>query len=696
MKINPRFLKESGREIFTGNELLVKGALETPGGVHLMTGYPGSPIAPFFDTLEAIGELLNDKGIVAKIANNEALAAAMVNGSQMVGCRSIVAMKSVGLHLAADALALGVLAGTKGDGGAIVVCGDDPWSDSTQVPADSRFLCEHLRMPVVEPSDSQEVKDWIGLSFELSKAGQIYIGYIMTVTTADGGGTVEVWANHFPEMNSKQRRVLNYEKDIQGHLDQFVLLPPRTWQREQLIHKRYEALNAKARELGMNRIIHPAKSGQIAPIGFISAGVSYAYLAHALVDMGLSGQVPILKFGVSYPLDAELVVEFSRQCEQIIVVEERRSFLERQVHEILATATGQERNRTQVWGKTFPDGLAGISKTRGLNPSMIIERLSPLFIKHERFQSEALTERLERELKLIKQTAAAQISIPNRTPTFCPGCPHRDSSSVLLELRNDLRDPDYMQRHYGRKPIDLVAHGDTGCYTMYMFEPTTPLMQNYSGMGLGGGTGGGVDPFIENKQLVFMGDSTFFHSGQIAISQSISQGQDITYFILDNKTTGMTGHQTHPGLEFDLTGQPQTALQIEKVVKGMVPDRLANDVTVARLNPEDRDAYRKLAEKTLLADGVKILIADKECGITYHRRRKSEENKTLIRQGYLSTKTHMNVATEVCEYCLECTNQTGCPGLKITDFGLWAQDSDGLFLVRQRRSLSSHWRVPGV
>ena len=154
-RVDPRFLQDSGTAIFTGNELLVKGALETEGGVHLMTGYPGSPIASFFDTLEALGPLLDSHGVCGKIASNEALSMAMVNGAQMAGCRAITAMKSVGVHVASDALALGVLAGTQSVGGSesggLVILGDDPWSDSTQVPADSRFIAEHVRMPVLEP-----------------------------------------------------------------------------------------------------------------------------------------------------------------------------------------------------------------------------------------------------------------------------------------------------------------------------------------------------------------------------------------------------------------------------------------------------------------------------------------------------------------------------------------------------------------
>src|SRR5580693_4050643 len=198
MAIDPRFLAESGREVFFGNELLVKGALETDGGVHLLTGYPGSPVAGFFDCLGDIAPLLKENGIRAFQANNEALGIAAVNGSQMAPCKAIAAMKSVGVHVASDALALGNLSGANSEGGAVIIMGDDPWCDSTQVPADSRFLCEHLRMAVVEPGSPQQVKDWIDLSFKLSQAAGLYVGYIVTVAHADGGGSVGCRPNQFP------------------------------------------------------------------------------------------------------------------------------------------------------------------------------------------------------------------------------------------------------------------------------------------------------------------------------------------------------------------------------------------------------------------------------------------------------------------------------------------------------------------
>lgn len=671
MKIDPRFSTGDGTQIFTGNELLVKGALETVGGVHLMTGYPGSPVAGFFDALQSIGPLLQEHGVVARMANNEALSVAMVNGAQMVGARAIVAFKSVGVHVASDALALGVLAGTRDDGGALIVLGDDPWSDSTQVPADSRFLAEHVRLPVVEPCTPQEVKDWVNLSFQLGSAGRIYIGYMMTVAMADGGGSVECRPNHWPTLNAHQRATLSYDKDIEPRLDQTVLLPPRTWQRELQLEDRFNALKPAARRLGINRILYRPQKDEVVPMGFIASGMAYAYLAHALTEMNLLGRVPILKLGMSYPVDEALVREFAAQCRQVFVIEERRSFVERQVLEALAPPRQRGDLNVEVYGKQFPvqDGrpLPGIPATRGLNPSILIERFVPIFHRHPTLPVELTNGRLTAELERIRATERVKVALPARTPTFCPGCPHRDSSSVLLELRQDLLDPQYMLRVHKRQPVDLVAHGDTGCYTMLMFEPTKPLMHNYSGMGLGGATGSGVDPFIENKQIVFMGDGTFYHSGQVAITQSIYSGQDITYIVLDNKTTAMTGHQGHPGVELDLTGQPMNPLDIERIVAAMIPKNLARDVRIVRINPADRDRYRKLLEQTILADGVKVVIADKECGITYHRRARGAERTALRELGFLPRKTHMNVATEVCEFCLECTNQTGCPGLTITD-----------------------------
>ncbi len=239
-------------------------------------------------------------------------------------------------------------------------------------------MCEHLRMAVVEPGTPQEMKDWIDLSFKLSRAAELYIGYIVTTVQADGGGTVICKPNQFPTLNSKHRVALdtarvNFDK---------VLLPPRTWQHEEKIPGRFLKTIEAARELGLNRIIPatnkpapmmrdgttrvpcptlamgmsaspredmptqawdmapgpPLFSGsrepqRLSPLGFIVTGMGGPYLEHVLADLGLRGRFPVLQMGMSYPVDVQLVAEFSKLCKNMIVIEERRSFLEKNIRD---------------------------------------------------------------------------------------------------------------------------------------------------------------------------------------------------------------------------------------------------------------------------------------------------------------------------------------------------------------------------
>ncbi len=655
--MDSRFRQDRGIQVYTGSELILKGALE--GKVSLLTGYPGSPLADFFNSARNVKELLKDKGILFQIANNEALGAARVNGSQMEDIKAIVAMKSVGAHVASDSLALGNLSKSSHKGGALIVIGDDPWSESTQVPSDSRFLAKHLHMPVMEPATFQELKDWVSVGLDLSAKSNLYVAYLVTTNLADGGGSVAVYGNQYPSINIK-RPVQIDTKSIP--VEDTVILSPRTAVKEETLADRYSDLIRFCQLHEVNKILYPELSRSI---GFVTSGLAYSYLEHALLELGLNGKFPILKLGVTFPLDESLVKEFAESVDQMIVIEEKRDFIEAQIASLIRQhyQTGALKRFTPIWGKQFPFDLSGIPSTRGLNVSVLIERLGPLFLKLN-LGKIMDPNRIKQELALIQETASNPVKIPQRTPTFCPGCPHRDSSSVLIEVKRSFMDSEYMRKHHNHDPVDLLFHGDTGCYTMLMFEPNSDLMHNYSGMGLGGGTGAGIDQFITNKQAVFMGDSTFFHSGMIAISDAIKHNQDITFIILDNGTTAMTGHQPTAAQDFDIVGNRTIAQNIEEVVKGMAK---GTNIPIYRTNPAYRDQYKDLMEETLLQDGVKIIIADKECGITYDRKVTREEKKRILEKGFLSEKKYINITPEVCEYCLECTKATGCPGLTIKE-----------------------------
>ncbi len=675
--MDERFTQPNGTHVYTGCELLVKGALES--GVSLFTGYPGSPLAEVFDVIQRNAELFKANGIVAQIANNEALSIARLNGSQMAELRAIAFMKSVGLHVASDALAISNLAGTTG--GAVVVVGDDTWGHSTQVPADSRYLARHLYMPLVEPATFQELKDWVKPAFQISNRANLYVCYLVTQNQADGGGNVELHPNSYPDLNEQNQTVLDTSLI---DAERRVVLPPDTAriEVETLQHRLPTALET-ARTLNLNQICY--KRDTPYQFGFVTAGLAYSYLLHALGELNLVGEVPILKLGMTHPIDTDILREFASQVDELYVVEEKRPLLENELKATLTQMyqTGDIKQFIKVWGKEFPAGLPGFPKEAGLDTSIIIQRLLPLFKnlaapaqsssllgKAERRSASLQIEevRFSNEAVLQEEVSAKQFDIPQRTPTFCPGCPHRDSASVLQEITEQFMDAAYMKKHHNTGPVDLVFHGDIGCYSMLKYEPFPRLMHNLSAMALGGGAGAGIDPFITNKQVVFMGDSTFFHGGISAISDSIKNNQDIAYIILDNQTTAMTGHQPTPAVDIDVLGNPTFAQDIEKVVQGLAGNA---EIDIVRTNPEDRVHYKTYLEKVLLKEGVKIVIADKECAITYQRRLRQEQQKTVAKQGFLKHERHINITSEVCEFCLECTTSTGCPALKIinTDYG---------------------------
>src|SRR5438132_10325146 len=229
---------------------------------------------------------------------------------------------------------------------------------------------------------------------------------------------------------------------------------------------------------------------------------------------------------------------------------------------------------------------------------------------------------------------------------------------------------------------DIFAHGDIGCYSM-SFLPPFAEMYNLSAMGLRGAAGSRMDAFVTNTQYALMGDSTFFWRGITAISNPIKEGQDILYIIPDNKTTAMTGHQPTPASGHNIMGDKTVAQDIEGIVKAMGRpkskdswDRVSrlwngHEVYVKRLPPSNRKRYMAELDKAFEKPGVKVVIADKECGITFHRRKRAERAQIVEKQGFVPREVFVNISQEVCENCRECTKGTGCPGLTIidTDYG---------------------------
>src|SRR5881296_594039 len=649
-----RFVQGSGINAFNGNELIVKGALESKVG--LMAGYPGSPVAEVFTILEENAEILRECGLWAEMTNDESQGAAALNGALDVGVNAIAVMKSVGLNVAADPINIINYADKLGlsgkRGGAVVVCGDDPHASSTQVAGDSRQLMQHLKMPVMEPSTPQELKDWIGEALKLSIFSNLVVGYLITTYLAEGGGNVTVYENQQPEISFKNPISMDLSKiDIPGR----VSIPPNTWDLEkQIIRVRFPKVNEYVRQNKLNKLLYSDDKTRHR-IGFVAAGISYSYLEQALWELGCDKQFPLLKQAVTFPVEPEIVEQLAGQVDNIIVVEEKSPFIENQIKGILRDLMQEERVKTtpQVYGKAFPDG-DGFPEEGGFTPSMVIEKVGHLVMDMSDPATKIDQKRINQELDLIAEIKAYGLLVPPRTHGFCAGCPHRETLSAVKKMREQ---PAHR---------DIFAHGDIGCYSM-SFLPPFAEMYNLTAMGLGGAAGSGMDPFVTNKQYALMGDSTFFWRGITAISNSIKEGQDILYIILDNKTTAMTGHQPTPASGHNIMGDKTIAQDIEGIVRAMGRDQ----IYVRKMPPSNREKYMKELDKAFGMPGVKVVIADKECGITFHKRKRSERNKIIDKQGYIPRETFINISQEVCENCRECTKNTGCPGLTIidTDYG---------------------------
>jgi indolepyruvate ferredoxin oxidoreductase len=373
-----RFTADGGIVVYDGNELLIKGALEA--GVALITGYPGSPVANVFDVIEAQQELFRTHGIKGVIANNENQSASILHGAMSVpGVRAMTVFKSVGAYVALDGLAICNYTIPETGSAAICISGDDPALSSTQVGADSRYTFSSAKIPVLEPATNQEIKDWIAIAFDLAERAQLLVGSIITTNQADGGGTVAAHPNRYPAVNMNERTVVDTSSI---RLRERVSVPPNSaWLEKDIIDRRMPRFLAELRAAAINRI----ESGTDQRIGFVTSGNAYNYLQHALLELALTDRFPLLKLGCTWPVDPEIVLRFSDSVDTLVVIEEKRGFIETQIKEILRDAEQDHRagggdagRLVPVWGKRFPEPLGGIPEDGGLTPSILIDRVGRL------------------------------------------------------------------------------------------------------------------------------------------------------------------------------------------------------------------------------------------------------------------------------------------------------------------------------
>lgn len=489
------------KTLMSGNEAIARGAWEA--GVRFASAYPGTPSTEILENMATYREVRSQWSVNEKTALEAAL------GASLGGARALCAMKHVGLNVAADPLFSSSYTGV--NAGLVIVTADDPGCHSSQNEQDNRYYAQAAKLPLIEPSDSQEALDFTRIAFELSEEYDTPV--LLRVTTRIAHGKSPVTTSERTEATAPA-----YERTMTKH----VLVPAVARPRHAAVEERLARLQAYAESSPMNRIEWGSTR-----LGVISSGVAYQYAREVLGD-----SASYLKLGMSFPFPAALARSFISQVEQVIIIEELEPFLEQIVR---ALGMGDEH---PIVGKSLIPRIGELdSRTVALN-------LAPALANADGRPAHAPAPGREAE------------QVVGRPPMFCTGCPHR---GVFYEL--------------GKLPV--MVSGDIGCYALGAMPPFSAMdtcidMGASIGAGLGFQTALEIlKPDRPARTIAVIGDSTFFHSGMTGLLDAAYNSVGVITIILDNRITAMTGHQENPGSGFTLSGAPAREAQLAALVRAL-------------------------------------------------------------------------------------------------------------------------------
>ncbi len=479
MKYESLLKPEGETEFLLGNEAAARAVYEA--GVSVATTYPGTPSSEIGDVLFVISEKM---GIHFEFAVNEKVAFEMAAATAASGARSFVFMKHVGLNVAMDSFVS--LAETGVRGGMVLFSADDPSMHSSQNEQDNRFLGKFADYLVLEPSDPQEIKDFIVRAFDMSEE----IGHPVLVRS-----TTRVSHVRAPVTLGKPGR--RGEGKFQKRTS-FVPLPEIAYASQLEKGERVKKAKNRTNFSYFNRVEGSSKDL------IVTSGPAYNYVGEALDIIGKSAR--IMKIGMSNPLDSESVLVEIRNAARIIFIEEGGPFIEEQVLTLMAM-NGLVR---EVHGKMNGD----VPYSYEMDVDRVSGFLSKIYGLHY-------------ENKVDYPT------LEDRKPTLCPGCPHRATyyAAKLALRQRGIKTP--------------VIPTDIGCYSLGYYDPYN-LGDFLLSMGSSVGSANGFSMNAGEKVIAFIGDSTFFHAGIPALINAYHNRHNFVLVILDNGTTAMTGGQPTP------------------------------------------------------------------------------------------------------------------------------------------------------
>ncbi|OGI12692.1 indolepyruvate ferredoxin oxidoreductase subunit alpha [Candidatus Micrarchaeota archaeon RBG_16_36_9] len=555
-------INEPGKKVLLlGNEAIVRGALES--GIGLASTYPGTPSSEIGETYANIAK---DAGIYFEYSTNEKVALEVAAGAALSGVRSMCFFKHFGLNVACDSLF--PLAYSKIKAGMVVIVADDPqgWS-SGQSEEDTRLFSKIAHLPMLEPSNSQECKDFVKKAFELSEKFQLPV-LIRTTTRVSHMRSI-VKLGEIIKGKTKGKFV----KDIA-----FRNFPPHVIETHKEMHNKLDKLEQISEKSNFNFIVNNKKSN----IGIIVSGVSFDYIMDAMDDLKL--ELPVLRIGFTNPLPDDLIKGFIKKFKKILVIEELESFIEDHV-KMLAKESNP---KLKIFGKGY------FSPAGEYSEEIVLNVLSQVTGKKYGFDLAA------HKKKYLK------IQEPRRLPVLCPGCPHRATFYAAKVATRDM---------------DVVYAGDVGCYVLGIFRPFETQDFIFS-MGASEGVGHGIRKATDQKVICFFGDSTFFHAGMTGMVNTVYNKSNPLIIIMDNRITAMTGHQPNPGMGLTAMGEQTKEISIEGVVKAFGVE----DVRV--IDPYNVNLMISSIRELLEKDKVSVIIAKRECQLLAARKNSKEGIKT--------------------------------------------------------------------
>jgi len=648
VKLTDKYELADGEVFMTGLQALVRlpmvqRSLDEAAGLltgTLISGYEGSPLAGYDLELARQRALLDENNIVVRPSVNEELAANAVQGSQLAaemedceydGVVGIWYGKAPGLDRASDALRHGNLGGAHVRSGALVLVGDDSVAKSSTVPSSSEVAIAELGMPVLMPSDADDIVS-LGLhGIAMSRFSGLWVGMKLATNVVDGSGTAHLSSDFIPP--APPDRTIGGSRFT--HTVSANFLQPNLAQLEASLFG--ARLELARRYVAENRLFE-VLGDPAAKVGIVSSGAVFRDTMQALQRLGIgdrldSSGVRVLKLGAIHPLDPASIREFADGLDELIVVEEKRAFIELAVKDILFA----EEVRPAVHGRRGPDGTVLFRAEADLPPAYVAGRLKTRLLGH----GIVLDERRDRP------SAPQLLPIVDRSPYFCSGCPHNRSTVV---------------------PDGSLVGAGIGCHALAALMPGERVGDIY-GMCQMGGEGGpwiGMAPFVSTPHLFQnIGDGTFHHSGSLAIRASVAAGTNITYKLLYNDAVAMTGGQQAVGkmsvpnivAQLLAEGVRQIAITTEDV-RRYRKVRLPRGVKV-----HDRSRLIEVQEQLAQVQGVTVLIHDQECATELRRKRKRKLVQEPFERAFINER--------VCEGCGDCGQKSNCMSVQPvqTEFG---------------------------